>query len=149
MLYERLRLGKIDRQTLMAGPSVELSPEQEAELRGFLPDLERCGFRLQAETGGRYRITEIPAAAARLPVGHLCSFVRLCAGTPEDWDRDVYSGLACRLAIKEGEVIDDRSGQRLLERSFRIDPQRCPHGRPLWFEISRAALEGSVGRPAR
>ncbi len=149
VLYERLRLGKIDRQKLMAGPSVELSPEQETELRGFLPDLERCGFRLQAETGGRYRITEIPAAAARLPAGHLCRFVRLCAGTPEDWDRDLYSGLACRLAIKEGEVIDDRSGQRLLERSFRIDPQRCPHGRPLWFEISRAALEGSVGRPAR
>lgn len=149
VLYERLRRGEIDRQKLMAGPSVELSPEQETELRGFLPDLERCGFRLQAETGGRYRITEIPAAAARLPAGHLCRFVRLCAGTPEDWERDVYSGLACRLAIKEGEVIDDRSGQRLLERSFRIDPQRCPHGRPLWFEISRAALEGSVGRSAR
>lgn len=149
VLYERLRGGQIDRQQLIAGPSVELSPEQETELRGFLPDLERCGFRLQAETGGRYRITEIPAAAARLPADHLCRFVRLCAGTPEDWDRDVYSGLACRLAIKEGEVIDDRSGQRLLERSFRIDPQRCPHGRPLWFEISRAALEGAVGRPAR
>ena len=149
VLYERLRAGAIDRQQLIAGPTVELSPEQETELRGFLPDLERCGFRLQAETGGRYRITEIPAAAARLPADHLCRFVRLCAGTPEDWDRDVYSGLACRLAIKEGEVIDDRSGQRLLERSFRIDPQRCPHGRPLWFEISRAALEGSVGRPAR
>ncbi len=149
VLYERLRRGEIDRQKLIAGPLVELSPEQEAELRGFLPDLERCGFRLQAETGGRYRITEIPAAAARLPADHLLRFVRLCAGTPEDWERDVYSGLACRLAIKEGEVIDDRSGQQMLVRSFRIDPQRCPHGRPLWFEISRAALEGSVGRPAR
>ena len=149
VLYEQLRRGGIERQKLIVGPSVELSPEQETELRGFLPDLERCGFRLQAEAGGRYAITEIPAAAARLPADHLCRFVSLCAGTSEDWDRDVYSGLACRLAIKGGEVIDDQSGRELLERSFRIDPQRCPHGRPLWFEISRAALEGSVGRPSR
>ncbi len=149
VLYEQLRRGRIERQTLIAGPSVELSPEQEAELRGFLEDLQRCGFRLHAESGGRYTITEIPAAAARLPAEHLCRFVRLCAGTSEDWDRDVYSGLACRLAIKEGEVIDDQSGRELLERSFRIDPQRCPHGRPLWFEIGRQALEGSVGRPSR
>ena len=149
VLYEQLRRGGIERQKLIVGPSVELSPEQETELRGFLPDLERCGFRLQAEAGGRYAITEIPAAAARLPADHLCRFVSLCAGTSEDWDRDVYSGLACRMAIKGGEVIDDQSGRELLERSFRIDPQRCPHGRPLWFEISRVALEGSVGRPSR
>jgi len=149
VLYEQLRGGRIERQKLLVGPSVELSPEEETELRGALNDLERCGIRLHAEGGGRYTITEIPAAAARLPADHLCRFVRLCAGTSEDWDRDVYSGLACRLAIKEGEVVDDRSGRELLERSFGIDPQRCPHGRPLWFEISRTALEGSVGRPSR
>ena len=149
VLYEQLRGGLIERQKLLAGPSVELSPEEDAELRSFLDDLERCGFRLQARGGGRYTIMEIPAAAARLPAEHLCRFVRLCAGTSEDWDRDVYSGLACRLAVKDGEVIDDRSGRELLERSFRIDPQRCPHGRPLWFEISRQALAGSVGRPSR
>ena len=149
VLYERLRSGEVERQKLIVGPTLELAPEEVAELHGFLPDLERCGFRLQSGGGGRYSITEIPVAAARLPADHLGRFVRLCAGTPEDFDRDVYSGLACRLAIKEGEVIDDDSGQRLLERSFRIDPQRCPHGRPLWFEISRTALEGSVGRPPR
>lgn len=146
VLYEQLRRGGIERQKLLIGPSVELSPEEETELRGSLSDLERCGIRLRAESVGRYTITEVPAAAARLPADHLCRFVRLCAGTSEDWDRDVYSGLACRLAIKEGEVVDDRSGRELLERSFRIDPQRCPHGRPLWFEISRSALEDSVGR---
>lgn len=149
VLYEQLRGGLIERQTLLAGPSVELSPEEDAELSGFLEDLERCGLRLRGEGGGRYTITEIPAAAARLPAEHLCRFVRLCAGTSEDWDRDVYSDLACRLAVKDGEVIDERSGRELLERSFRIDPQRCPHGRPLWFEISRQALAGSVGRPSR
>ncbi len=148
VLYEQLRGGLIERQKLLAGPSVELSPEEDTELRGFLDDLERCGFRLQARGGGRYTIMEIPAAAARLPAEHLCRFMRLCAGTSEDWDRDVYSGLACRLAVKDGEVIDDRSGRELLERSFRIDPQRCPHGRPLWLEISRQALAGSVGRPS-
>ncbi len=149
VLYEQLRGGLIERQALLAGPSVELSPEEDAELRGFLDDLERCGFRLRVDGGGRYTIMEIPAAASRLPAEHLRRFVRLCAGTSEDWDRDVYSGLACRLAVKEGEVIDERSGRELLERSFRIDPQRCPHGRPLWFEISRQALAGAVGRPAR
>ena len=140
VLYEQLRGGLIERQTLLAGPSVELSPEEDAELRGFLDDLERCGFACGLKAGGRYTVTEIPAAAARLPAEHLCRFVRLCAGTSEDWDRDVYSDLACRLAVKDGEVIDERSAATLLERSFRIDPQRCPHGRPLWFEISRQAL---------
>lgn len=149
VLYEQLRGGLIERQRLLAGPSVELSPEEDAELHGFLDDLERCGFRLQAEGEGRYTITEIPAAAARLPAEHLCRLVRMCAGTSEDWDRDVYSDLACRLAVKDGEVIDAPSGRDLIERSFRIDPQRCPHGRPLWFEISRQALAGSVGRPSR
>lgn len=149
VLYEQLRSGEVERQRILVGYSFFLSPEEEFELQAFLPELTRCGFCLENGGDGEYTLTEIPSSASKLPIENLSRFVRLLAGTKEDFERDVYSGLACRMAIKEGEAIDASSAQELLERSFRIDPQRCPHGRPLWFEISRPLLERSVGRQYR
>lgn len=149
VLYEQLRSGDVERQKLIVGLTLSLSSEEAAVLRKFFPDLAKCGFRIDNISANKYIITEIPVAASRLPADHICQFMRLNAGTSEDLDRELYSHLACRMAIKEGEIIDDKSAQILLERSFRINPQRCPHGRPLWFEISRAALEGFVCRPLR
>jgi DNA mismatch repair protein MutL len=54
--------------------------------------------------------------------------------------------MSCKAAIKEGDPVDPATGQALLEEVFSLDNAHCPHGRPVWHEITRAELYRLLGR---
>lgn len=51
-----------------------------------------------------------------------------------------YATIACRGSIKEGEYLDDEAAINLIKNIFSRDQPFCPHGRPLWIELSREQL---------
>jgi len=52
----------------------------------------------------------------------------------------------CRAAIKEGDSIDEMTALELIRQTFELEIARCPHGRPIWYELSRDELHHLVGR---
>ena len=54
--------------------------------------------------------------------------------------------LACHSAIKDGEFLDEKMALSLAESALKLPDPRCPHGRPIWFEISREELFRCVKR---
>jgi DNA mismatch repair protein MutL len=54
--------------------------------------------------------------------------------------------LACHGAIKDGDYLDDTAAQELIEAALALKVPRCPHGRPLWVEVSREDLFRGVQR---
>ena len=54
--------------------------------------------------------------------------------------------ICCRQALKDGDYPDDETAFALGKEALALPDPRCPHGRPIWTEISRDALFRAVQR---
>ena len=54
--------------------------------------------------------------------------------------------LCCHAAIKDGDFPDDETAFNIGRQALSLREPRCPHGRPVWTEISREALYKAVRR---
>ena len=61
-----------------------------------------------------------------------------------DW---IYHSVACRAAVKAGDISTPAELQRLAERVlWQDDVRTCPHGRPVCFELTAKEIEKQFGR---
>ncbi len=67
-----------------------------------------------------------------------------CAG--EDMAEQWAATVCCRAAIKDGDYPDDETAFSLGREALELPDPRCPHGRPIWTEISKKALFRAVRR---
>jgi DNA mismatch repair protein MutL len=54
--------------------------------------------------------------------------------------------LCCHQALRDGDTIDNETAFALAKEALALPDPRCPHGRPVWTEITREALCKSVRR---
>jgi DNA mismatch repair protein MutL len=55
--------------------------------------------------------------------------------------------MACHAAVRANEEVSPEEARALLEGLDAVDfKARCPHGRPVVFELPLAELERRVGR---
>ena len=64
----------------------------------------------------------------------------------EEIEAGLYAIVACKAAIKAGDVLDDQSATALLEKVFELDDPSCPHGRTFVIRLSEKELRLMVGR---
>jgi DNA mismatch repair protein MutL len=64
----------------------------------------------------------------------------------EGLDRRLFATLACRAARKDGDLVSAHQARELLEEAMALPEKRCPHGRPIFFSLSRDELFELVGR---
>ncbi|OQX51798.1 MAG: hypothetical protein B5M54_10425 [Candidatus Aminicenantes bacterium 4484_214] len=134
---------------------IELSPDQEVKLREVLPYLESAGFRVEPMGGKAYALQEFPdilsedEAQETLEVllQELGSNRRRKAIKMEEKNEAILATLACRTAIKAGEILSYSRMQYLVEELFKTsNPSLCPHGRPILVKLSIAEIEKALGR---
>ena len=146
VLYERLRRRSFAIQQLLL--PIELDLDQAAgdalrEARDLLGDL---GIVVELEAGRPRRITALAEPLHRLPAAWLAEYVAGMRGSEADLERAMLANLACKLAVKDGEVLDYEAALAIARESFAIDLQHCPHGRPLWYSVTREQISAQVGR---
>jgi DNA mismatch repair protein MutL len=60
---------------------------------------------------------------------------------------DVLATMACHAAVRANEEVSPEEARALLDGLDAIDfKARCPHGRPVVFELPLPELERRVGR---
>jgi DNA mismatch repair protein MutL len=64
----------------------------------------------------------------------------------ESLDRSLFATLACRTARKDGDILSPDEAKALLAEALALPEPRCPHGRPVWFSLSKDELFELVGR---
>jgi DNA mismatch repair protein MutL len=64
----------------------------------------------------------------------------------EDITRRWAATLACHAAIKDGDYLDESAALSLAEEALALSDPHCPHGRPLWTEMSLESLLKAVKR---
>ena len=70
----------------------------------------------------------------------------MSGGNWRELKKKLHATVACKKAVKDGMVLDSLTARNLVEKAFALPVPRCPHGRPIWFTLSRAELYRLVGR---
>jgi DNA mismatch repair protein MutL len=145
ILYDRFREAAEKSQPLLVPIPVEVEPEEEKRLAANVRAYRSVGIAVEQEGAGRWRITAMPEAWAGLEE-ELVAFLTTQVGSPEELRDGLLSEMACKAAIKDGDPVDPATADRLLEAAFQLPQARCPHGRPLWYRVSREELFQLLGR---
>ncbi|MBI9100738.1 MAG: DNA mismatch repair protein MutL, partial [Spirochaetaceae bacterium] len=91
------------------------------------------------------QITAIPKSAVNME-GDLVDFLKNQTGSLGELEKELYATMSCRSAVKDGDPVDPLSALELIKGAFQLESARCPHGRPIWFELSKNELFELVGR---
>ena len=146
LLYNKFIAAAGQRQNLLIPYVVETSSQSEDEyLRGLQERLERAGFELKECGEGRWEFYSIPiqwkGTAVDLEQDLLNKRI-----APEELVASLAATNACRQAVMDGTILDPDTARQLALDTLALEDPHCPHGRPLWIQISREDMDRGVKR---
>ncbi|MDR2600061.1 MAG: DNA mismatch repair endonuclease MutL [Oscillospiraceae bacterium] len=112
--------------------------------------LDFLGFSAESFGDDSIAIRHIPAdiniADTEVLLSEICSLFKL-GGTNEQANKDkIYKSIACKAAIKAGSLSNIKELEALTERVLSGEVTHCPHGRPVFYEITKTTLDKGFGR---
>ena len=112
--------------------------------------LDDLGFIVESFGDDAVAVRSIPAeidiSDAEPVLSDICAQLRL-GGTAEPARRDnIFRAIACKAAIKAGKSSGMSELFTLTARVLSGEVSHCPHGRPVAFELTKAALDRNFKR---
>ncbi|MDR1429698.1 MAG: DNA mismatch repair endonuclease MutL [Spirochaetaceae bacterium] len=145
LLFEKLLAGTIPVQELLVPLALDTGDDEEDSfLERKKDELARLGIVLGKEDG-QWSIEALPAAW-KADDGETAREILNLKNSGGDLARSWAASLSCHEAIKEGDYLDPLSALELAAAALALPDPRCPHGRPLWVEISKEELLRGVRR---
>lgn len=152
ILYEQYlkqwQSGGVSSQYLLVPLVVELSPGWTLDLESVRADFEALGFEITAAGRNSWWIKSIPVGMspgeAEKAFQEILEELRVEGGLShrEGFVSSLLKLLACHSAIRAGQILSEEEIQSLLNQLDQTEcPSHCPHGRPLWIEISWEEIE--------
>jgi DNA mismatch repair protein MutL len=152
-LREAFRARALAVQPFLLPQVVALPPAAARLLEGALPDLRAVGLDVEPFGGDSFAVKGAPAALGGADLeallGDLASqLAEVERGSAVDEaHHDLLATVACHSAIRANQEISAEEARALLDGLDAIDfKARCPHGRPVVFELPIGDLERRVGR---
>ncbi|TVQ24158.1 MAG: DNA mismatch repair endonuclease MutL [Spirochaetaceae bacterium] len=144
LLYDRLRADTRSQELLIP---IEFTVESDevALLIDRMDAARSIGIVLEHKTDNVFRITAIPKAYFGKE-NDLTESLRGLELVSGEFERNLYSSIACKAAIRYGDTIDPSTACELARSVFNLDEPRCPHGRPLYVAVTETELRSAVGR---
>jgi DNA mismatch repair protein MutL len=153
VLFEKYR--EIDREriwprkTLLIPPLLELSPSAVVSLETNAALFEDVGFRVEAMGGRSYALKEYPDLFKPEQATDILLGLLEEAGqkTAEDRRERLLATMACKTAVKAGELLTREKMGYLVEELFKTtQPALCPHGRPIVVRVEKSVIDKGLGR---
>lgn len=144
-LYDEMMAGRAVSQDLLV--PVVYEPESDAEDRyiaAAAETLARAGYRLSKE-GDAWLLEAAPAMLPEAMTGAVFELLR-SRPDPAELLRETVAQSACKAAVKDGDELDETGAIALIEAALAMPEPRCPHGRPIWYRLSRDDLYRAVRR---
>ncbi len=146
VIYKELS-EQVRSQPLLVPIEFDVEEDVDRHIAAHLDAYERLGIILGAVAGvpRRWELSSLPNYARSIEQD-IISFIQEEIGSPEEITRSLFATISCRAAIKEGDVIDEHTAHELIVKVLGLELPRCPHGRPIWKEITREELYRAVKR---
>jgi DNA mismatch repair protein MutL len=145
ILYDGFLAGSVPKQELLiAIPFTTGSEEEDRFLTKRREDLAKLGIVIEKDGEG-WRIEALPVNWRMGDAETVKEILELrLAG--ENMAERWAATLSCHSAVKDGDYLDDTAALALGKAALGLPVPRCPHGRPVWVEISREFLFRQVRR---
>jgi DNA mismatch repair protein MutL len=155
ILYDRLIGTPLPKQELLVTiPFNTESAEDDRFLEEKQKELAELGIDIRRETvshsygistNGGWLIEALPAGW-KLSINETIAEILNLKTAKENLAERWTAALACHTAVKDGDFLDEKTALALAEEAFALPVRRCPHGRPIWFELDKDDLLKAVKR---
>jgi len=152
-LREAFRTRRLAVQPFLLPQVVTVAPGAARALEAGLPELALLGLDVEPFGGDAFAVKGAPAA---LGGADLAALLQDLAGQLAEVERgsalddafhDLLATIACHAAVRANQDVSPEEARALLDGLDAIDfKARCPHGRPVVFELPQHELERRVGR---
>ncbi len=154
LIYERLKRdhSSSDAQMLLEPLIITLDKTEKQSVIENRQMLLDAGFDVEEFGAGTVLLRSVPALLDKLEINeafleiasYLAKHKKVLLSEKMEW---IYANTACRAAIKAGNKNDPEELMELVRELERNpDVRYCPHGRPIYFFMSKTDLEKSFRR---
>ncbi len=152
-LREAFRARSVPVQPFLLPQVVTLPSSTARVLEGGLDELRRLGLEVEPFGGESFAVKGAPAALGGADLEALLSDLAAQlqeverASAVDEAFHDLLATMACHAAVRANQQLSAGEARALLDGLDAIDfKARCPHGRPVVFEMGLEDLERRVGR---
>jgi DNA mismatch repair protein MutL len=134
-------------QSLLFPIQVKHTPLEILKLEEFKDDLKKLGFAFRVFSGNSVMWEGVPSVITEINEEKIRGILEDLSAEKETSIDGLLKSISCHLAIKAGEPLSVEEMENLVNLLFSTDkPFRCPHGRPVLFEISLNDIEKKLLR---
>ncbi len=152
ILFNKLKSEqKIEIQSLLTPVTARLAEIEYDAVVNNLDILEKSGFEIEDFGNSSVIVRAIPTFFTGDNITEVISEIAdgliKTGRVSAEKEENIFHTVACRAAIKAGNVISRTEMQSLAEKVLSSkEIMYCPHGRPVAFEIKKKELEKQFGR---
>ena len=145
ILYDRFLRSPVPRQELLVAiPFNTESAEDDSFLEGKKEELAHLGVVISK--GENEWLIEALPSGWKLPDRETAAEILGLKNAKENLAERWAATLSCHAAVKDDDYLDEKTALALAEEALALPAPRCPHGRPIWFQIAREDLLRAVKR---
>lgn len=128
-------------QILLLPLTVDVLPEEMRAFQAGIGEAE-FGFEVEVFSPHQLLIRAIPHLFSQEQARHFFEELLSQQRSPSAYHREALVMQSCKAAIKAHHAVEEPEARQLLAQLLPLDdPLTCPHGRPIFVEISRQELE--------
>jgi DNA mismatch repair protein MutL len=145
ILYDHFLAAPIPQQELLIPIAFTAETVEDSDfLEAKKEELARLAIVIEKDGDG-WRIDALPQGWRMGDAETVREILALRAANENIAERWAAT-LCCHQAVRDGDYLDDATALALAEEALALPVPRCPHGRPIWTEITRDALCRAVRR---
>lgn len=144
IIYDEL-LEQKSVQNLLIPIKLEVDKLTDEFLSEYSYVYTKLGIMLSRVSDGNWEITALPAVARSIE-GQIVEYIESAKADEHELEMNLFAIIACKAAIKAGDVVDKWSAEALIEKVFKLSEPCCPHGRTFLVKLKEKELRAMVGR---
>lgn len=144
-IMQEITTQKIIKQDMLFPFIRQISSEESAFLEQNIEVFTKAGFDIDFFGKNTLRVSALPYVLKNINLDSFLSAVffniQTIANKPLDYAINKFATMACKAAIKAGQVLSGNEIEALLTKLSQNEVLLCPHGRPIVVEVGKKDIE--------
>jgi len=150
IIFDKMMNGEDDsvksKQTLLIPYRIETDDTTEENyIDSLLVELEKCGFTGKNIGNGVFEFSTISSKWSGTQKDFKDAILQKMV-EPNRIMYKVFAMAACRKAVMQGTPLDDKTAEEIARKALTLPDPHCPHGRPIWFTMTKEQMFARVRR---